>query len=393
MGRPRLDIGTYGKITTRELKPGVFQSRARFRLRNGVVRPVKRRGPSKAAAERALKAALAVLADEVSGRHISGDTRFAHVAKLWLADFAAKVEREERAPKSLYDYTAAAKNLTARMGELACREVTAGLCDEVLKSIRAKAGPGAAKHAKNVLSGVCGFAVRHEAMAANPALSVEAQARRKKDPIRALEPAERADFLTKLRGYVEAKANGPELGPRARAWTDLPDLAEAMLATGCRIGEVLAVVAEDTDPGERTVTVDHHLVRVAKVGIVRQEGRKGGLPGVTPRMPSWSVPMWRRRKLESGGGPLFPTWNGQWLDPSNVGKRLSKACDAIGYSWVSSRMFRHTVATHLVDSGLTNEDAADALGNTPDVVQSNYRRRQQSNPRAAAVMEDLMGGG
>jgi integrase len=402
VGRPRLDIGTYGRITTRELKPGLFESRARFRLRNGRIKPVKRRAASKSAAERALKAAMATLADETAGKHITGDTRIGHVMDLWLAAFAEKVEQGKRAPKSLYDYRDTVNNyLRPELGELACREAeNPGLVDETLKAIRGKAakvakrgknGTAAMLRARTVLSGVCGYAVRHGAMKVNPVKGIE-QIDHDREPVRALEPAQRGDFLAKLREFAAGKAEGPELGPRARAWTDLPDLAEAMLATGCRIGEVLALTADDVDPTAKTVSLGHHLVRVAKVGMVRQPLRKGGGAGLKPGVPSWSLPMWRRRKLESGGGPLWPSWNGQWLDPSNVGKRLSKACDAIGYSWVSSRMFRHTVATHLVDSGLTNEDAADALGNTPDVVQSSYRRRQLSNPRVGAALEDLMGG-
>jgi hypothetical protein len=57
MARPRLPLGSYGKITTWETSAG-FTARTKFRNFDGVVRPVKRNGKTKAAAERALKAAL-----------------------------------------------------------------------------------------------------------------------------------------------------------------------------------------------------------------------------------------------------------------------------------------------------------------------------------------------
>lgn len=397
-----MDIGTSGRLRFITQPDGRVEARALFRLRNGRTRQVRRLGKTEAAAERALKKAMSELADEATGKKINGDTRMARVMDMWLADFAEKVALGKRAPKSLQDYRDIVdKHLRPAMGDLACREAEdAGLVNDVLKDIRrqagghkrGKSGTSAMLRARTVLSGICGLAVRHGAMKVNPVKGIE-QIDHDQNEIRALEPHERADFLAKLRAYAQAKADGPQLGPRARAWTDLPDLAEAMLATGMRIGEVLAIVGDGVDPATGVVTVDHHLVRVEKVGIVRTPLRKGGRPSLHPRVPSWSLPMWRRRKLESGGGPLWPTWNGQWLDPSNVGKRLGKVGKEIGYEWVTSRMFRHTTASHLGDSDVTDEAISDALGNTPDVVRKHYRRKRTSDPKVAAALEDLMGPG
>jgi hypothetical protein len=54
------------------------------------------------------------------------------------------------------------------------------------------------------------------------------------------------------------------------------------------------------------------------------------------------------------------------------------------------RFLRHPTGTHIVDSGLTSADAADARGNTGEVVEEHYRRKRRSNPRVAEVMESLM---
>jgi integrase len=405
VARPRTDIGTYGRINVREVSPGVFEARARFRLRNGRLRPVKRRASSRTAAERALKKAMAKLADEVSGRAINGETRFGHVIDLWIADFKTKVERGERAHKSLYDYQDSAEQLRKHMGELTCGEAeNAGLCDETLKAVRAdaaksnrskrSAGAAAAKRAKTVLTGICGYAVRHGAMKVNPAKSAEAIEQGVKEDVRALEPDERRDFLTKLRAWCETKADSSSRGGlRTQAWRDLPDAVEGMLATGSRPGEILAALGSSVDPTDRTVLLDHHLVRIEGEGLVRKFRRKGGKAGIQPMYPSWAAPMFARRKLAAGEGPLFPTWNGEWTDPSNFQKRFREACDGIGYEWVAARMLRHTVGTHIVDQGGTNEDAADQLGNTPAVVQKHYRRPRATNPATAAALESLMDGG
>ncbi len=396
-------MGAYGEISYRTLPDGRVEARARFRLRNGKLKPVRRRGPSKNAARNKLKKAMAELADEVAGKDINGDTRMTKVMDLWLAAFEEKVNLGKRAHKSLYDYRDIVDNhLRPAIGDLACREAeNAGLMDEVLKEIRrlsakgkrGKHGTSAMLRARSVLSGVCGYAARHGAMKVNPVKGIE-QIDHEHEEIRALDAEQRADFFAKFDAWIATRVKRPgRLGKRARAWTDLPDILRAELCTGCRPGEVLAMVGDGVDLGARKVAADHHLVRIAGVGMVRQPNRKGNRPAVEPPLTEWSLPMWRRRKLESGGGPLFPSWNGQWLDPGNAAKRINEACVAIGYGWVSSRILRHTTATHIVNSGLTNEEAADALGNTPDVVEAHYRAKQKGNPKVAAALESLMGDG
>lgn len=183
---------------------------------------------------------------------------------------------------------------------------------------------------------------------------------------------------------------GRSIGRRVQVWQDLPDLVRAMLATGGRIGEVLALSGEDTDPTERTVALDHHLVPVAGEGITRVPGRKGGKPGLLLRVPSWSVPMWRRRKLASGGGPVFPSWRGTWLHPDNVISRLAEGLAETELEWVTSHVFRKTVNTVLDEAGLPVTAQADQLGNTPAIVEQHYRARRVANEATAAALEKII---
>lgn len=411
VGRPRTEIGTYGEIKVSETGPP-FIARARFRLRNGRLKDVTRSGPSKAAATRRLKKALTQLADEVAGKNINGETRMTHVMDLWLVDFAEKVTLGKRQPGTLEEYRYIVNNhLRPLMGDLACREAeNAGLCNETLKTVRkqstrntkrAKTGEAAMLRARTVLSHVCKFAVLHDAMKVNPVKSIET-IDRDREEVRALEPEDRADFLAKFRAECESRTTGParkgqgvnRLGVRAKVWTDLPELVEAMLSTGLRIGEALALIGDSVDLDARLVHASHHVVREGGVGLVRRPKRKGDRPGLQVAVVSWTESMWRRRKLASGGaGPLFATWTGQWLDPGNVAKKIREVCDAIGYGWVSARMFRHTAGTHLADSGLSVHEAADALGNTPAVMEKHYRRKQKSNPKVAAALETMLASG
>ena len=62
--------------------------------------------------------------------------------------------------------------------------------------------------------------------------------------------------------------------------------------------------------------------------------------------------MLRRRKLASAGGPLFPAWNGKWMDPTNVIHRIQEAFAEVGFGWVTSHVFRRTVASVLDEADL-----------------------------------------
>jgi len=118
--------------------------------------------------------------------------------------------------------------------------------------------------------------------------------------------------------------------------------------------------------------------------------RKNGEPELILKVPAWSVPMWRRRKLASGGGPLFPAWSGGWHNPSNVMNKIREAMDACGYEWVTSHVFRKTVGTVLDEAGLPTTAIADQLGNTREVAEKHYRKRRAANQEQADVLESML---
>lgn len=161
----------------------------------------------------------------------------------------------------------------------------------------------------------------------------------------------------------ERDSKGRRVGKRVLVWRDLRELAEAMLATGVRIGEVLAFSGDDVtkdDDGKPAVWVDAHIIRVKGQGIIRVPGRKGNKPGVLLTLPDWAATMFARRKLAAGPhSPLFASLEGGWLDPSNTGNRLRDALDAIRLAWVTSHVWRKTVATLLDQAGLNVAEIAD----------------------------------
>src|SRR3954454_3578522 len=83
-GRPPLPIGTYGKVTFVDQASGHVQARAKFRDYDGRVRLVSRVGPSRAAAERALKAELTDRQAPAGGAGLTPGTRVRELAQVWL---------------------------------------------------------------------------------------------------------------------------------------------------------------------------------------------------------------------------------------------------------------------------------------------------------------------
>lgn len=133
--------------------------------------------------------------------------------------------------------------------------------DRVLTAIKQKTVSGA-RTAKIVISGVMRLAARHGAVTIN---AVREAARIASEP--------------------------------ARVW-DLPDLTVMMLATGCRIGERLALGRDEVDLDQAVVDVRWRLVRRTGVWLLRLASTKSGEGGerLIP-LPSWAVTMLKRRRL------------------------------------------------------------------------------------------------
>ena len=231
-------------------------------------------------------------------------------------------------------------------------------------------------------------------MHANPIRSVSRLVGATQKEVVALTADQRADLLAKLEELARKRgvdSVGRSLGPRARIWLDMPDLVRTMLATGVRLGELLALDDAAFDAEARTLAIDWRIIRVPGHGLQRRALRKGNQRGLLLRVPKWSVPMLSRRTdAAMGGSPLFPSASGGWLDPSNVINRIGEAFDECGYNWVTSHVFRKTVATVLDEANLPTGAVADQLGNTRAVAEKHYIARRVANEQAADALENMV---
>jgi integrase len=397
MPRSPLPLGAHGKISTVHLGPAYWEARARHRDYSGRVGRPSGSGPTEAAAITALQQRIADLNKASARGTLPSTARFAEVAAIWFeSDLEPDVAAGALEETTLDVYRSVWKRwVQPRLGALVTStEINGAVVDELLRDVRAKRGVALANTVKTVISGICIVAERHKLMDHNPTRTVKRLRRTKTERIKpkAIPLDEIPGMHRRLISYGQAKATngaGHAVGPRARVWLDLADLAMAMLATGARLGEALAWTPEDITRHETQVKVliDAHVVRVTGKGLLRRPGRKGDRPAVEPIAPAWAAAMFRRRVLAAPPGkPIFGTADHGWLDPSNTTKRVREALDAAGMPEVTSHTWRKTVASILYAAGCSVEEIAAVLGNTVDVVERHYIEKSRSSPKATAAL-------
>jgi hypothetical protein len=280
VGRPPLPLGTSGKVLFATLPNGRVKARVKFRDYDGRVRLVSKVGPSRAAAERALKAECTSRQAPGGVGALTAATRMATLADAWIEADHGWSTGTQRTYRSVVS-----KQVKPAFGQLCIREVTPGVVSRALSAIAKISGPGAAKTARACLSGMFAMAIQDGAAAVNPVRDATAKLSTGKRAPRALSAAETGRLIELFRTTDRA------------AELDLPDLVDWMLATGCRIGEALALRYGSNGDGKPILDLEaggelvqrHHDPTVASTSaILRRRGASlsGGADpdhaGVTP---------------------------------------------------------------------------------------------------------------
>jgi integrase len=65
--------------------------------------------------------------------------------------------------------------------------------------------------------------------------------------------------------------------------------------------------------------------------------------------------------------------------------------DECGYDWVTSHVWRKTVATVLDEAGLPIGAVADQLGNTRKVAEQRYVKKRVANAASAEALGEMFG--
>lgn len=374
MPRKALAIGEHGAITLTQKAPKLWQASCYVRDADGKRRQVRREATTKQAANKALQDALAERPG-FSSSGIDRDTRIHAVAEQWLTRIQAKVDQDALAPNTARVYRSVwANHVAPAVGHLRVREATAGRLDDFLIALRAHQSASVTQTARTILSAVLGLAVREGALAHNPIREVSAiPGGAQKEP-RALTAEEREQWLSKLDEDYLARHH------------DVLDMTRFMLSTGVRIGECLAVTFADVDFAEGTVRIDHGITRVIGKGLVR--GRTKTRAGNrTLQLTPWTLQMLEERYTMLGEGPVFPSSEGTWRDPSNTGRQFRAARERAGFDWLTTHAFRKTAATVMDEGGLTAREIADHIGHSRiSMTQDVYMGRRVATDRAVSAL-------
>lgn len=395
MARPRTPVGSWGDITCTEKRPGRWLAEAWFRERNGDLPRVTASGTTKTKAINALKVKLGKRAEEIRRGTIKSDTRLARVAELWLEDVEKRATDGALSWNTVKNFRSWTRRWIIRScGELSMLELESdiGVIDALLDRAMSERGHGTASGVKTAFGLICEHAQRHGALRFNPVRLAKRLKSPARKPPQGLTREQRADLMQKIGEFVEDRQvdhRGRRVW-RAEAWRDLPDLCEAFLSTGVRAGELCALVGADFDVRAKTIRVEAHIVTKPGEGPQRVPYRKGSAAILLLRVPDWSVPMWSRRTLAAGEGPLFPALDGGWRSPGYLATRLKVAFTACGYEWLKSHALgRKTVALAMAEAGRPVGDIANQLGNTEKVVQRHYLPARPANEATMEALEQM----
>ena len=377
MGRPPLSVSTFGKIRAWREANGQWTARCRFRDADGQSRLVERTRPTKAAAERVLKEALrdrgAYLAGSVD---VTAETKITALAEAWWGYF----ERLDKSPGTKQIYRDRVdRQVIPGLGAFRVRELSVGTVERFLRTVEDHHGAALAKTTRSVLSGMCAYAARHDALGVNPV--------RETSPISVKPKKGAPEAMTivqirQLRALMTYDPKAVEL--------DLPDIVGMLAASGLRIGECLAIVWDAIDFEARTVEVRGTVIRIKGNGLIIKPAPKSEAGWRKLVLPKWCIELLEHRLRNENLSIVFPSTVGTLREPTGVDKQLKRAFVQAGFPKITSHWLRKSVATAMDEAGLSARNAADQLGHArPSITQDIYFGRGVADTGAAVVLEAI----
>lgn len=374
MARPPLDVGTYGKISTRLQPNGRWRAEARFRDHDGVTRLVGKVGDSEAKAIRSLKQEFA---GRQHGAGLTSNARFREAGELWLAEV-----KRTRVGSTWDRYRGRLHNgVLPDLGELRLSEITPSRVDSYLRELERTLAPNTVRGYRNIVSGVLGYAVRMDALSKNPADGAgRVRGGNVRDTKRALTPDERQRLLLAL--DTDRRAGD----------ADVPDVIRYLMGTGVRLSEALGLRWFRVDLQEGVSVHGDGLVRETGRGPVLHEPKSLSGFRILP-LPDFVTQMLHMRYPGEGHDeyPVFGYETGQWRCPNNYHHAIRNACDRAGFGWVTSHVMRHTAATILDQHHLSPREISGYIGHAnPAFTQRVYMDQRPETRRASDALDSAL---
>lgn len=281
MARPRTAAGELGAVQLTRLASGTWWARARMRDDAGALVQLRADGATEDVARTELLARGAALATHTKAL-VTGSSTIAEAAAVWLPTVRLRAEAGMLSWSTYENYEVDVSLVVVpTCGGVSLEALTVGHCDRILQHLLAERGVSAARKARSVLSLICGFAVRDDAIRTNPV----------RDVTRLPTPQKKTAILTPeqiivIRELMTHWREDDGMGPRPN-WRALVDGMDIMLGTSARIGECIGLRRCDVDMtmAPATVLIDGTIVQNRVQGVTRKDAPQADPPAPPSRPP------------------------------------------------------------------------------------------------------------
>lgn len=326
---------------------------------------------------RRVRARLQVRA--VSTGEITADTTLGALAEVWLRDLADSGRSTNT--RQRYDEVTR-KYIVKGLHAVKIREATLGVLSTFLGKVADDIGRPTAKLVRANLSGMFQIAVAHGAVERNPVTDVKAKA-----PEHAEVVALTIDEVHEIRATLRTD--------KVAQRQDLVDVVDLLIATGARLGELLALRWSDVDLAADvpSLVITGTIIRKRGVGLVRQDKPKSAGGRRRLYLPQFAVDTLLARKVSAPANEhdvVFASSVGTLRDPTNLRTQWRAVRDRHGWGEVVPKSFCKAVATLLADDRMENASAQ--LGHSgTDVTSRHYIARTNETPDSRARLELFAG--
>lgn len=386
-GREPLPLGTHGKFSEPvQIRPGTFRVETRYRDADGVTRKVRADGPTGAKAAANLRVKIRDRnKQQGSTDELSVDSPLSALVDKWVETLQPK-RRSATGTRdgSLADDTVdgyedvCRRIIKPELGAVRIRELNTQRLDTYLQSRRTRR-----REVRILLGQICKLGVRWNLLEYNPVRETEQPARPKSNK-KVLAPDDVSTLMERARAWQARKPGegGPQRG------VDMVEIFMLLMATGERIGEVLALQWSDIEH----LDDDKQPAAVTITGTIDRKGKRQPLPKSEHGYRRLLLPNYGREALLSQkerGLPfelVFPSRNGTPRWPANV-RTHWREIRAEDFKWVTPKTFRKTAAT-AIEREFGAEAAAAQLGHsTPDITRKHYIDRAHQAPDNTAALD------
>lgn len=371
MARAPLPIETWGEIRRTSTKAGTPAAIAYYRDLDGKRRRILRTGPTPAQAETNLKNALRERLAP-SSTYLTAKSTLADLATQWLDDIS---KENKKSPGTIRRYTSVINShLNEHVGAIRVSEATVPRLQRIIDLI-SEESVAQARMLAHVITQMLDMAVRHGAVKDNQARHLRLPARETQEV-----KVPTIDELATLRTLLHAYDGTPVA--RGNSLRDITDIADMMLATGARIGEVLALKWSDFNVEKWTVTIQGTLTAAPGKGLIRTKPKtRSSVRTLT--LPKFILPMLSTRLQEALVEWVFPSAMGEARWPENVRRQWADALKGSAVEWITPHDLRKAVA-----DSLGSEAAKEQLGHASiTVTDKHYVEKRTMRPDQTHVLE------